>query len=159
VCALPKKSGTLTFAAVEARGEFDDLTVGTEVWGDDSVSSLIEHAKLWVLADTYLADALKDVCMYKLHRDLKYLAPCVVEDFQPVFELARYIYNQESTEAGDDDLSPQGGPRRLLLKYLVEKADQLVMLNPFRDLIGGGGSLAIDFAVALAKKNIQEEDD
>jgi hypothetical protein len=64
-----------------------------------------EHAKLYMCADMYLVDELKQMCLHRLHRDLR-LVNVNPKSIEEVVNLISYTYR--STRRTSDDTEPVG---------------------------------------------------
>ena len=78
---------------------------------DCPVDNLVAHAKLWQFADMYIANELKELCLHKLHRDLKAFK-LTADSARKLKELYDFVY-QQIPYGGDEE--PDSSPLRSLM--------------------------------------------
>ncbi len=109
----------------------------------NQTSTLVQYAKLYVLANKYMIKTLQDVALHKLHRNLNAfnLHDQAIDDLTG---LTLYVYANTSDEGGvlagtADKL------RELVMAYLADRAKDLMKYESFRGMLGAGGALTSDF--------------
>lgn len=108
---------------------------------------LLPHAELWVFADRYLVNDLKDLCLHMLYRELLVFKINSASVFQ-VFELLSYVYDPEHTVQSDDETKDKGEEvyvnelRDLVISYAACIFDELREFNEYREALHNGGDLA-----------------
>lgn len=110
---------------------------------------LLAHAKLWVFADRYLIQDLKDLCLHMLHRELLFFninRYSVLE----IFELLSYVYDPENTRNSDEDTLDNGEElyvnelKGLAISYATCIIHELREFKQYRETLRNGGDLAAD---------------
>ncbi|RYP21912.1 hypothetical protein DL765_001988 [Monosporascus sp. GIB2] len=107
--------------------------------------SLLLHAKLYVLADRYCIDALKDLALGKLHRTLLrarldlYASDCFCE-------LVRFAYTNTRTTKGLD----QDKLRGLLVAFGACVFDWFLYNSAFRDLLRDHSEFGLGILIKLS---------
>lgn len=117
---------------------------------DEPSQKPIYHARLYVFANMYMIQPLKDLVLHKLSRDLE--AFDFKNDSTGEFaDLFRYVYMNTS---GDDDDSMGTGSelRDLVVTYAASNAEFLVRNKAFVEVLEQGGEGASTFAVFMAKR-------
>jgi hypothetical protein len=115
----------------------------------------LAHARLYVLAEKYLIEPLKELTLYKLHKTLLSFS-LYLSRVNEILELARYVFCNEYTPdiTGDgkgDEL------RRLVVEYIVCEIDTIGKTRAFFDLLEEGGSFvrmfwAVAFTFGISTK-------
>lgn len=109
------------------------------------------HAKLFVLADMYLIEPLKALCLHRLHRDLRVTEPRgqAVPEF---VDLLTYSYN--NTSGSDVKNQPASGSdlRDLIMAYASANAKRLTKHSEFKSVLASGGDWTADFLDQVMKK-------
>ena len=114
------------------------------------------HAKLYVLADMYLIDELKQLTLRRLHQDLTRMA--VTEaNRRYIKELLLYTYNNTaSTKVEDTELHNPGEDeydlRRLVLTYVLEHSRVMTNGEDMADAIGTHQDLLRDVLTGLTAR-------
>lgn len=109
---------------------------------------LLPHAKLWVFADRYLVNDLKDLCLHMLCRELLLFKINADTVFQ-IFELLSYVYDPENTCQSDKDTSGNGEEgyvnklRDLVISYAACIINELQDFKEFKETLREGGNLAV----------------
>jgi hypothetical protein len=115
-------------------------------------NNIAVHAKLWVFAECYDVIALKQLALFKLHRDLCVLqlgpgnATAFIDTVEFVYSNTAVVGNKEDVRQIKNDL------REVVLAYAVCYADTLVDNEYFLALLKVGGDLAADFAQGVTKR-------
>ena len=117
----------------------------------DRVSTkLSAHGKLYVFADMYMVQDLKDLCLLKLHRDI--LAYDLNEHgLDEVRDLLQHVYGNMV----DDEGNYQAGSkslRDLVINYAACHAEVLVDDEGFEAMLEARGPLAWAFAKYVVKR-------
>ena len=109
--------------------------------------SLIQHAKLYVVAKKYMIEDLQDIALHKLHRTLaaSELDGSMIDE---VVDLMLYTYANTSDE-GDILDGTADRLRELVMAYVVDRAKILMRFGGFRTVLAAGGAQTADF-MALA---------
>ena len=114
---------------------------------EDYTDVFLSHARLYVFADKYDIQALKDLALDELHATLKIydLYPTRTGD---ITELLRYAYaNSSDSPEGVEDL------RTLIMQYVSYEMDTLIDDEGFKDLmIENGGPLLGDFLRMVGRR-------
>ena len=114
---------------------------------DKPVDNRLTHAKLWVFADMYMTSSLEQLCLHKLHRDLRCLA-LTAESAAKVCELTTYDFEQSPTNMQAD--GREINPRALVKAYLKEHVNTLLTFPVFKELLITGGELVLDLIRSLS---------
>lgn len=118
---------------------------------DPPSANLVAHAQLWVFAECYDIAKLRQLSLYKLHRDL--CAFDLGRDFsKAVADAIEYAYSEVSADGKEEKSAPGQELRELLLAYAVCRADVLVDSEEFFDLLQRGSNFAGVFARAVVKR-------
>lgn len=154
----------LTFPGLGRSHEVLKQYLATLQPADFPTESVYVHAELYVFAEKYMIDSLRDLCLHKLHRDLCEfkLSPNNVGEIE---QLLIYTYdNTAAPKVHDDDfekfsLAAPGGPavghhdlRNLVMTYAVAHAKKLISFPSFEEMLYGGGELVCDFARGMARR-------
>ncbi|KAF3480422.1 uncharacterized protein GIQ15_05769 [Arthroderma uncinatum] len=109
----------------------------------DFTPVLLGHAQLYVIADKYCIQPLKDLVLYKLYTTLKgfTIFPRRVGD---IIALIRFTYDDGNTCGQMKETDPL---RKLVTRYVVTKMEILAMEAAFLELLQDGG----DFVTAFWK--------
>jgi hypothetical protein len=112
------------------------------------------HALLYIFADTYMIDLLKQQSLHLLHRDFMELE--INETI--VDEIARLVgYTYETTSARTTNDAGSGADLRdVVLAFVMWRYDTLVTYEAFKDLLGEGGDFSVDMSVALAERLVKQ---
>lgn len=108
------------------------------------------HSKLYVVADKYMIDSLKELCLHKLQRDLGAFKP----DARIAKEVAALLtYTYEHT-SNSDDPAPNSGCRlrELVIAYASSRVEHLAQYDDFDNMLFGGGRLVVDLFDASVKR-------
>jgi hypothetical protein len=116
----------------------------------DYTSVFLAHARLYVFADKYLVEPLKQLVLRKLHQTLVgfELYPERIGD---VVELVRFVYS-------DDNMSGNGVNelRALVTMYIASRVQKFHESDSFLDLLQEGGDFVRDFWLVV-RKSITEQ--
>ncbi|RDW59070.1 hypothetical protein BP5796_11994 [Coleophoma crateriformis] len=111
---------------------------------ENYTSVFLGHAKVYVFAETWGAEALKALALKKLRTTLETFT--LYEARRPdIIELLRYAYSDEHLPDRDD-------LRNLVLLYAVDKIKSLIHTSEWLSLIKEGGTFAAELAVALTSR-------
>ena len=117
----------------------------------DAKASLMQHARLYMLADRYLMTSQKDLCVVRLLRELRLYYDNNKTDraakAADVADLLEYVY-AVTTEDGRGDNRHE--LRKVVIADINKWAEELLLLLEFQALLQEGGPLALDFAIRLA---------
>lgn len=95
---------------------------------------LLGHTTLYILADFWLVNKLKDLTLYKLHKTL--CAMMGIEDLGDVLELVKFVYAEDT---------PVHGVRELVCQFLVDNTKALADDERFFVMLRQGGQFVEDF--------------
>ena len=118
-----------------------------------SSTIILFHAKIWVLAQKYLASSLQACCLRYLHAEL-----CAydlnIETSDGILELLNYTYDHVDTSS--DIAEHRRGPgrdglRRVVTHYASSKVEILAKNKRFREVIAGHGDMGVDLVLRLTK--------
>lgn len=112
---------------------------------EDYTPMFLDHARLYVLAETYDLKALKAAALNKLHRSLCSFALHEAR-YRGVVELVRYTYENTPAREGKGDAL-----RELVTHYMAEEATNVVKSKQGLDLIEENGRFARDLTVLLLR--------
>lgn len=110
---------------------------------------ILAHAKLWVFADRYLINDLKDLCLHMLHRELlvfKISESSVLD----IFELLSYVYDPDNIRESDEDIVDNveegyvNELEDLVISYAACIINELREFKEYRETLRNGGDLAAD---------------
>lgn len=104
---------------------------------------LLRHAKLYVLAHTYMVNDLQDICLHQLHRSLVEL-DLNDASIEEVIDLVSYTYDNTS-EGGDILLGTADRMRQLVISFVKDRSKLLMKSEGMRYLLAGGGPQTADF--------------
>lgn len=113
------------------------------------------HARLYIFAQQFMIDGLKQLCLHKLYRDLLHLKlnEATVSE---VVELITYAYDNTSGDTQIDDNQIEDGIgknlRDLVVAYAVWKADELTQYKSFKSMVGHGGDHVTDIFCMVLKR-------
>ena len=112
---------------------------------DHPTSEVCRHAELFIFANMYLVEGLKQLCLHKLHRDLMVLE-LKEDNVSGVIELLEYTYDNTAKE--EDNAGGVGVELRdLVMAYAASKANELIKFEKFREMLTKGTDLVADFTV------------
>lgn len=116
-------------------------------------STLISHAKLYVLANRYLVQDLQDISLHKLHR---HLSAFEVADssIDEIIDLVLYTYSNTSDD-GDIAKGTADKLRDLVMGFVAWQAKNLCKCKSFRSMLGAGGPQTEDY-IALVHPEMTE---
>ena len=107
----------------------------------DFTPVFLGHARLYVLADKYDVQPLKELVLHKLHQTLKsfsiYTARVV-----DLINLVRFAYSDESTPTYNDRVDDL---RKLVVHYVATTLESIAESEPFMELLQDGGDFVKDF--------------
>ena len=140
--------------------DFDKLTYlpAQPTWQQDScdvqTSSDVEkdyalvflgHAHLYVLADRWGIDSLKDLVLSKLHSTLKTFVPSE-QRYLDIVELAEYTYDNTPTKLKVDGL------RGLICKYITYRGKKIAQSEACLSLVERCGPFAKDLMTLVLER-------
>ncbi|EFQ99282.1 hypothetical protein MGYG_02295 [Nannizzia gypsea CBS 118893] len=134
-----EKDYPLPECCVELRERF---AIFSNVSADqDYTPVFLGHARLYVVADKYGIQSLKDLVLCKLYKTLKNFTffHTRVGD---IISLIRYTYNDENTRGGVDGMD---GLRRPVTHFVVYWSDCITWRDEFFELLHEGGEFVTDF--------------
>lgn len=113
------------------------------------------HAKLYLLADKYLIEGLKNLVLYKLRSTLQMfeLYECRVVD---IVELVRFSYTSEYTSDRSDD-GELDELRRLVVEYVVINRSKIDSSKVFEELLEEGGQFVVDYYRLIKEQYMDAE--
>lgn len=117
---------------------------------DLPTSEFLIHSKLYVVADKYMIEPLKALCLHKLQRDLESLEL----DSETAKEItALLLYTYEHTSNNDGAVLRYGSRlRKLVVGFAGAHCEKLVEYEDFNDMLRCGGQIVIDLAFAMTKR-------
>lgn len=104
---------------------------------------LVDHAKLYVFAHQYMVEDLQDISLHKLHRNLT-VTDITCESIGELIELVTFSYDRTSEE-GDIVKTSADRLRDLVMAFVLDRKEDLMVYSRFRDILARGGSLTADF--------------
>jgi hypothetical protein len=139
-----KKFGSIDLSHDDLRKHLDNMRPRDEIAAD-----IIQHAKLFVFADQYLVQPLKDLCIHKLHRDLLEY-DIEVNGVAEIADLLAYTYNNTPPEL--DGKGSGFELRDLVMTFAACKAEVLVDDAAFITMMEDGTEVSSAFARYLVKR-------
>ncbi|KAF3896759.1 BTB domain-containing protein [Trichophyton interdigitale] len=115
----------------------------------DFTPVFLGHARLYVIADKYCIEALKELVLFKLHRTLKdfTLFPKRIGD---LVKLIQFVYTEDNTRGGSKQIDPL---RKLVTRYMTTVLKDIAVNPAFLGLLLEGGEFVSDFwTVVWAKR-------
>lgn len=111
------------------------------------------HAKLWVFAECYDIATLKQLSLFKLHRDLCAfgLDPDSIAAFVDMID---FVYSNTAIVRNGSPTQSRCELREVVLAYAICYAHGLVDNEEFFNLLQAGGDFAGDFARAVTKRTL-----
>lgn len=108
------------------------------------------HSKLYVVADKYMIEPLKALCLHKLQRDLGSFEL----DSNTVKELSvLLLHTYEHTSNNNGAVLRYGSRlRELVVGFAGAHCEKLVEYEDFNDMLRCGGQIVIDLAFAMTKR-------
>jgi hypothetical protein len=115
---------------------FRDLKLDGNVALRSSNPNLLAHAKIYVFAERYLIDSLRNQCLKSLHRDLCNFS-LNLQNMKQILDLLKYTYEQTSRQssAGTNSL------RSVVIHYASCEIRTLVKDTRFRSLLDDFGEM------------------
>jgi hypothetical protein len=105
----------------------------------DFTHVLVGHAELYIIADKYGIESLRQLVLHKLHQTLKSFT--VYEtDVVCIAEFLRFVYHNTPPDNGKIDPL-----RNLASRYVVSILGQIGDIEAFKQLLVEGGDFVIDF--------------
>lgn len=104
---------------------------------------LLDHAKLYVFADQYMVEDLRDISIHKLHRNLTEI-DIAKKTIQELINLVAFSYEGTSSN-GDIQKGSADRLRSLVMAFVVDRKEELMAHADFREMIGSGGPQTADF--------------
>jgi hypothetical protein len=98
----------------------------------------LTHAKLYVLADKYLVENLRALCLHKLHKTLVEFT-LYQKRVNDVLALVEYVFSDKTQATSEEPL------RALVLEYIVLQIHNIGGLDQFASLLGQNGAFAREF--------------
>ncbi|GBF61547.1 hypothetical protein TMEN_4051 [Trichophyton mentagrophytes] len=117
----------------------------------DFTPVFLGHARLYVIADKYCIEALKELVLFKLHTTLKgfTLFPKRIGD---LVKLIQFVYTEDNTRGGSKQIDPL---RKLVTRYMTTVLKDIAVNPAFLGLLLEGGEFVSDFwTVVWAKREI-----
>ena len=115
--------------------------------GPHSAATLRCNAKLWVLAERYLVESLKQLTLARLHRNL-----CLLKlneaNIDLVVDLLQYVYANTSAVEWK-----HGSIRDVISHYAASEVDVLAKNARFREVMCENGEIGADLVSKLAGNN------
>lgn len=108
---------------------------------------ILSQAKLYVFANMWMIEELKEICLHKLHRDLKYLKlnePNVLN----ICDTLRLVY--DNTAVAEDSTTSASDIRSLLVDYAACCRKTLMRFASFKELLGEGGDFVVEWSTKVA---------
>ena len=121
--------------------------VGSESWphprSSGTSNHLKFHAKVYVFAHEYQIETLEDMCLRKLHEDLRTFEVTPANNGD-VMELLEFTYQNTTRLVDRED-----GLRMLVIQYVACVAKKLTRHINFRDLLDDNAEMASDLVHKL----------
>jgi len=115
----------------------------TSATASSDIDPLVQHAKLYALADRYMVNDLKSICLYKLYRELT--AFNITDDsIEHVTDLLLYSYSHTNYH-GDIVNGTSDGLRSLVMAFITDNSKALMKYKGFRTVLAAGGEHTADF--------------
>ncbi|KAM5454246.1 hypothetical protein MaudCBS49596_002260 [Microsporum audouinii] len=99
------------------------------------------HARLYVIADKYCIETLKDLVLYKLYTTLKGFT-LFKKRVGDLIKLIRFIYHDGNTRGQTKVLDPL---RKLVTLYAATKLNDIALDALFLETLEDGGEFVVDF--------------
>ncbi|KAI9788409.1 MAG: hypothetical protein M1816_006934 [Peltula sp. TS41687] len=112
----------------------------------DYTEVFLSHARLYVFADKYDIEPLRNLCLHKLHRTLVKFT-LYEERAGDIIELMRYAYSNTPDRSGSKD-----GLRSLVAHYAACAVEDLARSDKYELLFEEHGSLARDLVHYMLKR-------
>jgi hypothetical protein len=118
-------------------------------------SVFLGHAKLYLLADKYLIEGLKNLVLYKLRSTLQMfeLYECRVVD---IVELVRFSYTNDYTSDRSDN-GELDELRRLVVEYVILHRSKIDSSKVFEEILEEGGQFVVDYYRLIKEQYIGAE--
>ena len=117
--------------------------------GTSTRASLLDHAKLYVLAERYMIKELQDICLHKPHRNLVDFK-VVEETIDHVIELIEYTYANTS-DGGDISQGSTDRLRDLVISFVKFRYGVLHPHSAFGEMVDGGSAYMMDLISVLGQ--------
>ncbi|KAM5462378.1 hypothetical protein MauCBS54593_007997 [Microsporum audouinii] len=104
----------------------------------DFTPVFLGHARLYVLADKYGIEPLKELVLYKLYTTLKGFT-IFSKRAGDIIQLIKFTYENTPENTWAEDL------RTLVTHYVASKLDDLAMNSEFHQVLDEGGDFVTDF--------------
>lgn len=116
----------------------------------DSVSErLVCHAQLYILADKYMVEPLKKLCLHKLHRDLLHMQNSA-EGIAEVVNLLEFVDDNPEVNTVEDKADEVPPLRELIIAYMASDAKVLFANASFKAILTEHSTVAVEIAAYLA---------
>ncbi|KAF3492111.1 uncharacterized protein GIQ15_01628 [Arthroderma uncinatum] len=132
-CCVQLDERLTTFSNVSADQDFTPVFLG--------------HARLYVVADKYGIQPLKDLVLYKLYKTLKNFTFFATR-IRDIIELIRFAYHDDNTRGRVDGID---GLRKLVTDSVVYWSDCITGHDDFLELLQEGGEFITDFWKVVRK--------
>lgn len=139
--AFKKRNFHTAFLSPEAAKSYDENLRFKDV---SVKNNMLPHAQLYASADKCLIDALKALCLDKLHREL---VACPIND-ATVFDFTETV---DFTYANTSDLG-KCQLRSLVISFAASKAEKLCFYSAFGNLLRRNAEISADFAFCLINR-------
>lgn len=114
----------------------------------DFTPVFLAHAELYVFADKYRINVLKQLAVRKLHKTLA-IYTIDSTDIRAIIELIRYTFSEDNTFDQDNHVEDL---RELLIAYTVSEIEIIGKCGQFLLLMEEGGAFVQKFWPAMMKK-------
>jgi hypothetical protein len=128
--------------------------------GHDYEALLLTHAKLYILSYSQGIRALSDLCIARLHRELKEISPPPIDQriLENVVELLRYAYCIPRDAATPQPLQPAWTElQNLVSQFCALNIDVMGGGQEFKALLQEGGVLATDMMAKTIRHLMSSE--
>ena len=116
-----------------------------------SCSAISSHVRLHIFADMQMIPQLKQMSLFRLHRDLCNLG---ISEGSVADIINLVIYTYENTTKEDSrEVEPENSLRALVALYTTEHIRLLMKYAAFRDLMKGGGEFVEDTIQGLVDRS------
>lgn len=123
---------------------FRDLKFHGKIASSSYEPDLLAHAKIYVFADRYLIDSLRDQCLKSLHRDLCNFS-INLQDIEEILELLEYTYEQTGRQSSSEIHSL----RSVVIHYTACEIRTLIEETRFRSLLDSCGEMGSELVAQL----------
>ncbi|OAL62228.1 hypothetical protein A7C99_6805 [Trichophyton rubrum] len=114
----------------------------------DFTPVFLGHARLYVIADKYCIEELKELVLSKLYTTLKGFTP-FPKRIGDLVMLIQFVYTEDNTRGCSTPIDPL---RKLVTRYMTTVLKDVAMDSAFLGLLLEGGEFVSDFCTTLGTK-------